>query len=71
MMFATHFSYKSHITRKLLVELFHSDNDLLTDILIYHLVGGAVYSTDLGCDSEVVIANGQTSGTFCESKDIF
>ncbi|GAX29021.1 hypothetical protein FisN_7Hu388 [Fistulifera solaris] len=48
-----------------------ADNNLLTDILLYHLVEGAVYSTDLVCDSEVVMANGQTSRTFCENDDIF
>ncbi len=48
-----------------------ADNDLLSDILLYHVVEGAVYSTDLVCDSEVLMANGQTSRTFCENGDIF
>lgn len=48
-----------------------ADNDLLTDILLYHVAEGVVYSTDLACNGEFVMANGIPTLTVCENDNFY
>ena len=48
-----------------------ADNDLLIDILLYHVAEGVTNSTDLTCDGDIEMANGKSTFTVCESDDVY
>lgn len=48
-----------------------ADMDLLTDILLYHVAEGVIYSTDLTCNGDIVMANGKSTLTICENNDVY
>jgi len=50
-----------------------TDNDLLTDVLLTHVVDGQVFSFDLGCNQKTMMINGAYTYTKClgPSDDLY
>lgn len=45
--------------------------EVLSDILLYHVIEGKVLAADLVCDSEVTMANMEVTTTLCENGDFY
>ena len=46
-----------------------SDNDALTNVLLYHVTAGSVFAADLECTGLVPMLQGQNSRTVCLGHD--
>lgn len=48
-----------------------ADNDRLTDILLYHVIGGVKYLSDFECSASVSMTNSGSTTTVCQADMIF